>query len=588
MTLICLHLVNDIMATAASELFCVESTCKHDRKDTRDKRHHPMLQCFLCYRWFHNECVGVSKTAGELVSLWPCLDCRTLTMQVKQLQGCINALTSVVNEMKFCLSKSAEDISELGSKCDLLTADNSDLKENVASLTLELKRRDKLDDSDIMVGDDESEDEADELGTLLIGDSIVRSICSTNNDFQIRSIGGAKVNDIKRAIKEINPKKEKYKDMFILCGTNDISTKKNAEKIACEFESLLKYAKCRADKVHLASITPRSDDNAHDIKIAKVNELLLGMAADAAVGFIDNDKNFRYRDGSVDESLISPIDKVHLSSSGSKKLLDNFKLHDLAKVRSGLGNSTQLHKQEKMNAFPLPTMQSSFTPHTSYESNDSLNKASTPLKFRGPHNSLSNFYGSQIRMWGLTFSSNEHAYQYRKAMEMGEYAIAERIRQAPHPRAAQLIAKDIRTDDRWKGLKQSIMYELLQEKSRQCSTFRRDLIASADAVLVEDTAHDFWGRGPMGNGLNALGRLLMTLRQNLPPPNKSPNSQMSPLSKHGVHRNPPSLTEQQVRCYNCGEKSHTKKSCKHAAQLRCHRCSELGHKRKACPQVSDV
>ena len=176
-------------------------------------------------------------------------------------------------------------------------------------------------------------------------------------------------------------------------------------------------------------------------------------------------------------------------------------------------------------------------------------------------------------MWRLSFPTNEHAYQYRKSIE---------IWQAPNPRRAQLLAKDICTDDRWVGLKQGVMYELLQEKFRQCPSFRHDLVETNDALLIEDTSHDYWGRGSSGNGLNVLGRLLMTLRQN-PPPENIPS--MSHPSGHRSSLYPsPSVSSCQVHCFNCGEKSHTFKSCRHSTQLRCYSCSELGHKRKFCPK----
>ena len=366
-----------------------------------------------------------------------------------------------------------------------------------------------------------------------------------------------------------------------MCGTNDVSTKKKVEKISNEFDSLLKIAKSRCDKVHLSSVTPRSDDRTHDDKVAKLNELLAQLAPAADVTFIDNDKNFRYRDGSADESLVSPIDRVHLSDSGSRKLLENLGLCARAKAVSGTVPSIQRQTTDKMHA---PSKDPPIALHNPQEAGGNPDDSSTTIKFRGPHNSLSNFYGAQLRMWGLTFPTNEHAYQYRRAMENGEYATAERIRQASHPRVAQQIAKNFRTDERWKGMKQSVMYELLEEKSRQCSAFRHDLVASGNATLLEDTSHEFWARGQQDRGLNVLGRLLMTLRQNLPPSNKYSNPQVSAQQIRDSQRKSPLMNEQQVRCYYCGERSHTKKACRHAAPLRCYNCSELGHKRKVCPQ----
>lgn len=564
-----------------SELFCLESDCKHERNDTRNKRQIPMIQCSLCWRWFHNECVNMTKTTGTVLTWWPCLDCRTLMVQVKQLQSCINSLSSLVSDMKSCLSESAENISQLVNKCDILATDNAELKESVAVLVSELENRDRNKIDDNFVHDEDSDDdEADELGGLLIGDSVIRSIRSNDTDFQIKSISGAKVSDIKKTIKEINPKKEKYNDLYILCGTNDISSKKNTEKIVREFDCLIKCAKSRAKNLHLASIIPRLDDDSHDEKTVEVNRLLKELAASATVNFYDNDRNFRYQDGSVDESLISPIDKVHPSISGSKKLLDNLKLLERATTSSGTEASAHVQKYGRISVSAPETNPSSHSPPGL---NGQPVTVSTSIKFRGPHNSLSNFYGAQLRMWGLTFPSSEHAFHYRRAIELGQHATAELIRQAPSPRRAQILGREIRSDDRWVGLEQSVMYELLKEKSKQCPTFRRDLIDTNGAHLVEDTADEYWGRGQTGSGLNVLGRLLMTLRDNLPHSNAS--STPRPSGYRSSLYPPPSVSSHQLYCHNCGEKSHTARSCRYPSPIQCYNCSERGHKRKSCPTL---
>jgi hypothetical protein len=61
-------------------------------------------------------------------------------------------------------------------------------------------------------------------------------------------------------------------------------------------------------------------------------------------------------------------------------------------------------------------------------------------------------------------------------------------------------------------MKQNVMYELLKVKLSQCAAFQRSLAASKGKMLTENTTHNYWGRGRSGEGLNMLGRLLMTLR----------------------------------------------------------------------------
>ena len=273
-----------------------------------------------------------------------------------------------------------------------------------------------------------------------------------------------------------------------------------------------------------------------------------------------------------------------------KKLMENLKLDDKTKVM--FGNGPENMWREKTNK-PIPlSPPSQLCNEDLSQKFDHKPSEAEPIKFRGSHSTFSNFHGAPLRIWGMTFPTNEHAYQYRKAMDMGQHATAERIRQAPSPRQAQLIADEVSTNDRWMGIKQSVMYELLQVKLQQCPTFRHDLASSGKAHLIEDTGHEYWGRGPAGNGLNVLGRLLMTLRQNLPAPDASPKPHITGWPKSPYFRNArlsfkssfQSSSGHQIRCYNCGERSHTKRTCRLISPLQCYLCSEYGHKRKSCPK----
>ena len=206
------------------------------------------------------------------------------------------------------------------------------------------------------------------------------------------------------------------------------------------------------------------------------------------------------------------------------------------------------------------------------------------IKFRGANSTLSNFYLTPITVWNTTFKSTEHAYNYRKAIEMGQHTTAEEIRQSRTGREAMDIAKSIATNEHWSNVKQSIMYQLLQIKATQSNAFRQDLLASKGKSLVEDTVNEYWGRGRMGDGLNMLGRLLMVLRDQLAsqplPPSSPPQTSNSRFFQRKSY---PSDRSRQTHCYNCGEPSHNVLTCRHQSPLKCFSCHSFGHKRKSCP-----
>ena len=106
-------------------------------------------------------------------------------------------------------------------------------------------------------------------------------------------------------------------------------------------------AKERADNICITSILPRADDKVDLKKVEHVNELLTTTANAAGASFVNNDLNFKYRDETVDLTLLSPTDKVHLSASGVIRLLQNLKLQDKAKPTFGQGPINRWSDEKK-------------------------------------------------------------------------------------------------------------------------------------------------------------------------------------------------------------------------------------------------
>jgi len=68
----------------------------------------------------------------------------------------------------------------------------------------------------------------------------------------------------------------------------------------------------------------------------------------------------------------------------------------------------------------------------------------------------------------------------------------------------------------WAGFKLEAMRRALAAKFSQHDDLRAQLLATGDAVLLENSKKDsYWGVGADGTGLSMLGRLLMDLRDGL-------------------------------------------------------------------------
>ena len=132
-----------------------------------------------------------------------------------------------------------------------------------------------------------------------------------------------------------------------------------------------------------------------------------------------------------------------------------------------------------------------------------------------PNGYLSNFYISPIRLDGKDWPTVEHFYQAAKTLDP---AYSERVRLASTADEAKRLGNDpaclLRAD--WSGYKVEVMRRALAAKFGQHPDLGRLLVATGDAILIENSKKDyFWGAGADGTGRSMLGALLMELRASL-------------------------------------------------------------------------
>ena len=100
-------------------------------------------------------------------------------------------------------------------------------------------------------------------------------------------------------------------------------------------------------------------------------------------------------------------------------------------------------------------------------------------------------------MDGITFSSSEQAYQYKKMMHFKKSDIADKIRHARTPRIAKSLA--ILTDAEaieWNEHKANIMWTVLCAKAVCNISFVEKLASTNGKYIVEASRDDnYWGSG---------------------------------------------------------------------------------------------
>jgi ribA/ribD-fused uncharacterized protein len=132
-----------------------------------------------------------------------------------------------------------------------------------------------------------------------------------------------------------------------------------------------------------------------------------------------------------------------------------------------------------------------------------------------PYGEFSNFARFLVRLGGKTWPTSEHYFQAQKfAGEPRE----EEICKAKTPSEAARLGRDrkvkLRSD--WESVKDQIMREVVLAKFTQHEELRELLLSTGDATLVEHTENDgYWGDGGDGSGRNMLGRILMSVREEL-------------------------------------------------------------------------
>jgi ribA/ribD-fused uncharacterized protein len=131
----------------------------------------------------------------------------------------------------------------------------------------------------------------------------------------------------------------------------------------------------------------------------------------------------------------------------------------------------------------------------------------------------SNFAMALVMYDGKQYPSTEHAYQAAKSTDP---VVCEKIRLSPTPAEAKRIGGRILIRPDWEQVKYGIMEDLVRQKFTKYEKYKKLLLATGNATLIEGNYwHDnTWGRCKCGKrpecdgkaGKNWLGEILMKIR----------------------------------------------------------------------------
>jgi ribA/ribD-fused uncharacterized protein len=135
-----------------------------------------------------------------------------------------------------------------------------------------------------------------------------------------------------------------------------------------------------------------------------------------------------------------------------------------------------------------------------------------------PYGCFSNFSPHPIEMQGTVWPTVEHYYQAQKFVGSRDEVVIPLIYAAPTPEAAAALgrcsSRQVRKD--WELVKVEVMRNAVLNKFLTHAEIREVLLVTDDRLIVENSPTDyFWGCGANQTGQNQLGKILMSVREEI-------------------------------------------------------------------------
>ena len=127
---------------------------------------------------------------------------------------------------------------------------------------------------------------------------------------------------------------------------------------------------------------------------------------------------------------------------------------------------------------------------------------------------LSNFFEADVTWSGLTYHSNEAAFQAQKCITEKEKLLFTEY----GPSMSKSMGRRVQLRPDWEQVKVGIMEEIVRAKFNQNPELSEKLIATGNKVIVEGNhwGDTCWGVDTrIGQGENHLGKILMKVREEL-------------------------------------------------------------------------
>ena len=154
--------------------------------------------------------------------------------------------------------------------------------------------------------------------TLLIGDSLLSAVNrkGLKNNVHCAPFPGATIDIINKNISMYNL--TQFKNVIIYCGGNDSATPDKMEHFKKGYETLLKFIKTKNAEcmVYMCNSCPRGHTDT-----TRVNNEIKSLAEAHGASYVDANSAFYDYNNELRTKFYKPRDWIHLSNSGTKRLL---------------------------------------------------------------------------------------------------------------------------------------------------------------------------------------------------------------------------------------------------------------------------
>ncbi|MBW4665636.1 MAG: DUF1768 domain-containing protein [Chroococcus sp. CMT-3BRIN-NPC107] len=139
-------------------------------------------------------------------------------------------------------------------------------------------------------------------------------------------------------------------------------------------------------------------------------------------------------------------------------------------------------------------------------------------KVNEPYGCFSNFSPHSIQLHGENWQTVEHYYQAQKFIGSLDEELTAIIKAAPTPEQAAALGRDCNRQLRsnWEQIKVQVMRKAVLQKFLTHQDIQAVLLSTANLIIVENSPNDYyWGCGETNTGNNHLGKILMSVREEI-------------------------------------------------------------------------